>query len=79
MKKPLSISVCSKSMSYYSPTANSRTLSCDPTNKTIDHNVLLVGYTETEWIIKNSWGTGWGLNGYGYISRNPDNDCCISS
>ena len=40
----------------------------------IDHAVLLVGWDNTldsgagAWIIKNSWGTDWGLDGYGYIS-----------
>ena len=25
----------------------------------LDHAVLLVGYTSSYWIVKNSWGTGW--------------------
>jgi C1A family cysteine protease len=28
------------------------------------HAILLVGWDATSWIIKNSWGTGWGSNGY---------------
>lgn len=33
----------------------------DSCGSTINHGVLLVGYTlENNWIIKNSWGTGWG-------------------
>lgn len=33
------------------------------------HAVCVVGYDDNEkcWIIKNSWGTGWGNNGYGKI------------
>jgi len=33
------------------------------------HAVCIVGYDDAEkcWIIKNSWGTGWGNNGYGKI------------
>lgn len=42
----------------------------------IDHAVLLVGYTRTHWIVKNSWGTSWGDNGYGYIPKS--NDCGLS-
>jgi C1A family cysteine protease len=37
------------------------------------HFMVLVGFDkdrdtgETVWIFKNSWGTGWGENGYGYL------------
>jgi len=33
------------------------------------HAVAVVGYTQDYWIIRNSWGTGWGLNGYMYFKR----------
>ena len=32
------------------------------------HSVLVVGYKENGFIIRNSWGTSWGKNGYGFIS-----------
>jgi len=35
----------------------------------INHALLLIGYDSTNWIVKNSWGTSWGQNGIGYISR----------
>jgi len=53
----------------------------------IDHGVLAVGYNENSdgkyWIVKNSWGTDWGLNGYVYICRDCDQngdegECCIN-
>lgn len=59
-------------------------LQCSTGN--INHEVLLVGYTSSadpthpnSWIIKNSWGTGWGLGGYAYITMEYGKDCNISS
>jgi len=33
------------------------------------HFMLVVGYDETKqcWIVRNSWGTGWGMGGYGLV------------
>ncbi|MBN2580747.1 MAG: hypothetical protein JXB10_17305, partial [Pirellulales bacterium] len=40
----------------------------------IDHAVVLMGFVDDAttpsggyWIIKNSWGTGWGQGGYGFV------------
>jgi hypothetical protein len=37
----------------------------------------LVGYTEKEWILKNSWGQDSGVDGYFYVSRNSSTNCGI--
>jgi len=47
----------------------------------LDHCVLLVGYdTSTTavnyWILKNSWGTSWGIKGYMYIARKTGSGIC---
>ena len=35
----------------------------------VNHGIVLVGWDDSlgVWILKNSWGTGWGENGYMYI------------
>jgi len=43
----------------------------------IDHAVTIVGYTENTWIVKNSWGTDWGVDGYIYLERGH-NTCGLS-
>lgn len=41
----------------------------------INHAVLLVGIVGGNWKIKNSWGTGWGEQGF--IRLNPGNTCGV--
>lgn len=43
----------------------------------IDHAVAIVGYTADTWIVKNSWGTDWGDNGYIYLERGH-NTCGVA-
>ncbi|XP_028989015.1 cathepsin K-like [Betta splendens] len=75
---PLSVSIDAsdkkfmfyKSGVYYNPVCNKDAL---------NHAMLLVGYKEKHWIVKNSWGEDWGKKGYIKIARNHDNHCGIAS
>lgn len=47
----------------------------------LDHGVAVVGYEETSegikyWIVKNSWGSDWGENGYIRIQRREAEGLC---
>ena len=57
----------------------------DGCEQKLDHAVLLVGFGVDEatsmkyWIVKNSWDTNWGLDGYFYIERSDENACGVLS
>ena len=45
----------------------------------VDHAVAVVGYESEFWLVRNSWGAGWGDDGYIKMSRNINNICHIST
>jgi len=66
---PLGINVRVPDAWYWPPGSTPSASSDGP------HSVALVGYTDDAgvpgggyWFVKNSWGAGWGDDGYGYVS-----------
>lgn len=44
----------------------------------VDHAVVLIGYTPEYYIIKNSWGEGWGKDGFVHLCRSIPNNSGIT-
>merc|ERR1712083_945004 len=69
---PLAIGINAGPMQWYGGgIANPWSFLCNP--KSLDHGVAIVGFgtqgSEKFWIIRNSWGVGWGEKGYYRIIR----------
>ncbi|KAK4481416.1 hypothetical protein RD792_012306 [Penstemon davidsonii] len=73
--QPISVGVCGSGTSFQ---LYSGGIFTGPCSTSLDHAVLIVGYDSKDgkdyWIVKNSWGKYWGMNGYMHILRNSGNE-----
>lgn len=81
-KGPISIAVDATNWVFYKEGI------FDDCEGNLNHAVVLVGYNNncndkecnSYWIVRNSWGTDWGENGYIYVKKGEDtldNTCGI--
>lgn len=77
---PISVAIMATSAFQFYKSGVFYDASC---GSSLNHAVLAVGYGTSGgsdyWLIKNSWGTSWGQNGYGMMSRNRNNNCGIAT
>eukprot|EP00042_Codosiga_hollandica_P056087 m.800466 g.800466 ORF g.800466 m.800466 type:complete len:284 (+) comp59267_c1_seq7:1364-2215(+) len=77
LQTPVAAALDAASLETY--TSGIYSASCPPT---LDHAMLVVGWGVTGnspyWILKNSWGTSWGMEGYILLARNHHDECGIA-
>ncbi|XP_010271530.1 PREDICTED: low-temperature-induced cysteine proteinase [Nelumbo nucifera] len=80
--QPVSVGICGSERAFQ---LYSKGIFSGPCSTSLDHAVLIVGYGSENgvdyWIVKNSWGTRWGMNGYMHMLRNsgsPQGVCGIN-
>jgi cathepsin F len=67
-KGPVSICVDAESWQYY--TGGVLSSDCPHDYSDLDHCVQLIGYSQDGyWIVRNSWNTDWGIEGYIHIQQ----------
>lgn len=71
----ISTTVKAATQKFYNYSGGDEPLSDNVTDQGIDHCVTIVGWDDSKqsWLIKNSWGTYWGDQGYAWITYTTNN------
>ena len=76
--QPLAVAI--EADKFVFQTYKSGVLTSDQCGTNLDHAVLAVGYGtedgEDYWLVKNSWNTTWGDNGYIKLGRTSTDGIC---
>jgi hypothetical protein len=71
----VTVAVCASGAQWQSYKSGVMDFAC---GKQLNHAILLVGYAPTYYIVRNSWGTSWGIGGYVHMVRGK-NLCGIAN
>jgi len=76
-RKPVAAALKSKTLQFYqSGIFDNCTIPI--LDAELDHAVLVVGFHSSYgWKFKNTWGTTWGVNGYGWLTLDENKNCGI--
>nr|XP_043618831.1 low-temperature-induced cysteine proteinase-like [Erigeron canadensis] len=76
-QQPVTIGIVGSAYDFQLYTGGIYNGQCSSSPYDLDHAVLIVGYGSQDgqdyWIVKNQWGTYWGLDGYILMARNTNN------
>jgi len=79
LKNTMPLSICADASAWQDYSGG--ILTADQCTTNIDHAIQLTGYNPTQgayWIVRNSWGANWGLDGFIYLQYGQDT-CGITS
>ncbi|MBI3557671.1 MAG: hypothetical protein HY074_15525 [Deltaproteobacteria bacterium] len=68
VRMPLAIAILRADYPTLEESGNILLVKFSPQDEWAGHAVEIVGYDDTGFLIKNSWGTAWGTAGYGHVS-----------